>query len=195
MKKPIIHIFHSGKKAEHNYFVNFGHLLGRDAEIVVKSYPFQGEKNGAPWQVVDRALKAKKEISKNFSDQIWCVFDVDDYWKQNKSKFEESLKKAKKNGIKIAHSNECWELWLLLHFDLIETEISRKDYGSKLKKSFRNLDFDYEKNSDGVFEVLLKLQQKAIQNSKKIFTNGRVDKNPSNSVFQLVEELNKFLPR
>lgn len=193
--KPIIHIFHNGKKAEPIYFGDFGEFLARnDAEIRVKNYPFRGNKNGAPWQVIERALEESKNIFKDDCDQIWCVFDVDDYWKQDKDKFKKSLEIADQNNIKIAYSNECFELWLLLHFHLVETAISRTDYDKKLKKFFKNLDFDYKKNSEKIFAQLLSFQKKAIQNAKKIYTHKQPNKNPSTSIFKMVEELNKFLP-
>ncbi len=136
----------------------------------------------------------EKKISEDDCDQIWCVFDVDDYWQQNKNKFKKSLEIANKNHIKIAYSNECFELWFLLHFNLVETAISRTDYNKKLQKFFKNLDFDYKKNSEGIFAQLLDFQKKAIQNAKKIYPQEQPNKNPSTSVFKLVEELNKFLP-
>ncbi len=193
--KPVIHIFHSGKKAEPIYFGDFGEFLARsDAQVRVKNYPFRGNKNGAPWQVIERAVKEKNKIFEDDCDQIWCAFDLDDYWQQDKNKFKKSLEVAEKNNIKIAYSNECFELWFLLHFNLVESAISRADYNKKLKKFFKNLNFDYAKNSDEIFSHLLDFQKKAIQNAKKIYTPKQPSKNPSTSVFKLVEELNKFLP-
>ncbi len=56
-----------------------------------------------------RALDEEGEI-----DEIWCVFDVE--WPQNHSGLQGAVKQALQNGIKLAISNPCFELWLVLHF-------------------------------------------------------------------------------
>jgi RloB-like protein len=42
---------------------------------------------------------------------VWCVFDVDDH-----TRFDDAVQMARDNGIELAVSNPCFELWLLLHF-------------------------------------------------------------------------------
>jgi hypothetical protein len=47
-------------------------------------------------------------------DEFWCVFDVE--WPRNHPGLEEAVQQARANGIKLAVSNPCFELWLILHF-------------------------------------------------------------------------------
>jgi hypothetical protein len=48
-------------------------------------------------------------------DECWCVFDVE--WPQNHPHLREAVQLAKDNGIRLAVSNPCFELWLILHFE------------------------------------------------------------------------------
>jgi RloB-like protein len=57
----------------------------------------------------DRAVNEDSEI-----DEFWCVFDVE--WPRNHPGLREAIERARKNDIKLAISNPCFELWLILHF-------------------------------------------------------------------------------
>jgi hypothetical protein len=47
-------------------------------------------------------------------DEFWCVFDVE--WPRNHPGLRTAIEKAERNGVKVAVSNPCFELWLILHF-------------------------------------------------------------------------------
>lgn len=57
----------------------------------------------------DRALREQGEV-----DEFWCVFDVE--WPINHPGLAEALEIAAQNAIRVAVTNPCFELWLLLHF-------------------------------------------------------------------------------
>lgn len=193
---PVIHIFHNGEVAEVNYFQDFKHFLAaQDAKVNVDNY-WKQTKGKAPWQVIEHAISFKnsEKISEKDADQIWCVFDVDSFLKQDKESFAKALKKAKENNINVAWSNPCFELWPMLHFELIETAISAQDYQKKLKVFFKEIGVDYQKNCYGLFGKLFGKQAAAITRAKKISKENNLKINPSTTVFRLVEELRKFLP-
>jgi hypothetical protein len=48
-------------------------------------------------------------------DECWCVFDVE--WPKNHPNLAQALQLAKDHGIRLAVSNPCFELWLILHFE------------------------------------------------------------------------------
>ena len=59
----------------------------------------------------DRAFGNLNTLQQWKYDQKWLMFDCDrhgDFW--------EAVKKARKNGFKVAFSNMCIEYWFLLHF-------------------------------------------------------------------------------
>jgi hypothetical protein len=189
--KPKIHIFHNGEVAESDYFGDFAKFLSdNDAWVIVNNY-HKRTKGKAPWQLINEAVRQK--ISKKDGDQVWCFFDIDDYLKDAREKFENGLKKAKQQGIKLAWSNQCFELWLMLHFNQVSTAVSRQDYEKKLQNSLKKIGVDYEKNSLQLFHKLLPLQPEAMQRAKKIFQKDQPQENPSTSLFLLIEELNNFL--
>lgn len=95
-----------------------------------------------PLGVVKHAIKEKeiykKEKGKD-ADFVWAVFDKDDNDENDTKieKFAEALQIAKDNHIKIAFSNECFELWFLLHFSDVNQEESmpRETIYTKLQDS------------------------------------------------------------
>ena len=191
--KPVIHIFHNGAVAEVNYFQDFKDFLAAQDAWVNISNNWKRTKGKAPWQVIDFAIKSK--ISKKDADQRWCVFDIDDFFKQDSAKFKKSLDLAKSNDVKVAWSNQCFEVWFMMHFDHFTTAIPRNSYEKKLRSSFKKIGIDYVKNSEKLFVLLLDFQATAIKNAKKIYKENKLENDPSTSVFLLVEELNKFLPK
>ncbi len=85
-------------------------------------------KRQAPWQMID-VIKKFQETSEKYDkddDEIWCVFDIDDYLDQNRVEFMKWLKTAEKANINLAWSNESFELWFLMHFENPQEVIWRK---------------------------------------------------------------------
>jgi hypothetical protein len=81
-------------------------------------------------------------------NQVWCVFDRD--FEETEQKqirgnvlFDESIKTAESNGIRLAWSNDAFELWILLHFEAIDfsdpENKKRQKYYDRLTDIFRNL--------------------------------------------------------
>ena len=70
----------------------------------------------APLTLVKAAAEARARASGEESevDEVWCIFDVE--WPQNHPKLKEARALAKRSNVKVAVSNPCFELWLLLHF-------------------------------------------------------------------------------
>jgi hypothetical protein len=76
--------------------------------------------HGVPWTRVRVAKRYKREAEKHAAragdenlafDSVWCVFDIDDH-----PRVADAKQMARDNGIDMAISNPCVELWLLLHF-------------------------------------------------------------------------------
>ncbi len=81
--------------------------------------------------------------------QIWCVYDRDKEESsvnlpKGNTDFDQSIITANSAGIKVAWSNDAFELWVLLHFEDIEFEnfenTKRKTYYNKLTEIFKNLE-------------------------------------------------------
>ena len=69
-----------------------------------------------PRALVATAIEARNKATDEEAeiDEFWCVFDVE--WPENHPGLREAAQQAQANGIKLAVSNPCFELWLILHF-------------------------------------------------------------------------------
>lgn len=168
-----------GEKTEPNYFRSF-----RVPKNVIDVHGV-GEN---PSRLVQSAIELKNQDE---YDQIWCVFDRDDW---SISDFNNAIKSAKKEGFGVAYSNEAFELWYLLHFEFLSTGIPRSDYILKLTSL---LGHKYKKNSETIYDELLEKQSTAIKNAenlvKEYIPHVPSRDNPSTAVHLLIKEINKFI--
>ena len=169
-----------GKKTEPNYFRNF-----RVPTVVI-------EIKGLGTSPSNLVKKTKELKCQEDYDQVWCVFDRDSCPEDD---FNNAIRKAEKEKIKVAYSNEAFELWYILHFEFVNTGIPRKNYKKKLTKL---LGYQYHKNSDSIYDDLIDKQDNAIKNAanllKQYNPQNPARDNPSTTVHLLVQELNKFIP-
>lgn len=100
-----------------------------------------------------------------------------------------------------AWSNECIEFWFLLHFVYYTANNHRSEYIAFLNTKFRELGFEkYEKNMKDIFDILMKKgnPKLAIRYAKRIIKEGYgktpAEIAPGTKVYELVEELGKYLP-
>jgi len=170
-----------GEKTEPNYFRAFPEYT-----LV---YAIQVEGAGAnTTSVVERAIELRDEVGGYEDDEVWAVFDRDSFPPE---RFNEALLLAKNRGIRVAYSNEAFELWYLLHFAYRDTGLSRTQYKSKLTRS---LGERYRKNSEQMYDKLLPMQEQAIQNASRLLASHTPlvpeSCNPSTTVHLLVLRLN-----
>ncbi len=168
-----------GTQTEPNYFRSF-----RVPKVVID---IEGLGRN-PTQLVEYAIDRSTQDE---FDQVWCVFDRDNWTPQD---FQQAFKFANKNKIKIAYSNEAFELWYILHFQFLNTAIPRSDYQKKLSDLMGK---PYAKNSRDMYDELIDLQPKAIAHADRLLQeypkpNPAID-NPSTTVHRLVQELNRFI--
>lgn len=189
--KPRILVICEGEATEPSYFQG----LKREEQL----RPLEIEVDGRgedPKTLVERAALRMKQAKKaaraardeNLSyDEVWCVFDVDTH-----RKLADAKQQANANGISIAVSNPCFELWLLLHFK--EQNASIKS--SKIQSAYRRCDKKFDKRVN--FELLGDKVDDAIQRADKLdkwqISRGCAGHNPSTTVYKLVlrmKELSK----
>jgi RloB-like protein len=168
-----------GTKTEPNYFRSFG------VPKVVIDIEGLGRN---PTKLVEYAIDRRSEDD---FDQVWCVFDRDIWTIQD---FQQAFKLAIQNKIQIAYSNEAFELWYILHFQFLNTAISRSDYPKKLSGLMGK---PYAKNSREMYDELFDLQATAIANADRLLQEypkpNPVTDNPSTTVHLLVQQLNRFI--
>lgn len=146
--------------------------------------------------LVQKAINIKEQEKQKGRtyNQNWVVFDKDDFPDDD---FNAAITLARKNGFEVAYSNQAFEYWFLLHFNLYQGALHRSRYEKMLSVL---LGFSYTKKagvSNKMFNVLLSKQSQAISYAKVIMQQHTND-NPaqeesSTTVYLLVEELNKYI--
>lgn len=194
-----IYIFTEGNRTEPIYFEH----KKREIESEIRRKNIKVKINGKgrnTISLVDFALNfiTKEKIDLKI-DECWVVFDKDDFDKD----FDNAITKAIKNNLKVAYSNEAFEIWFLLHFNFVNSAIAREDYSTKITENFRILTgnkkykYDKVKSVSQLIEKIKDKESEAIKNAKKLLKqhereNSFKKKNPSTTVHLLVEKLNKL---
>lgn len=75
---------------------------------------------GVPHSIAEKAVAHAKSAglaprnrrvnSFEESDQVWAIFDRDEH-----PRFDEAVALCEQGGVRVARSNPCFELWLILH--------------------------------------------------------------------------------
>lgn len=180
-----------GSKTEMQYFQGFN-----ERNSGVKVEPLHGKCTDAK-NIVAFAERQIERYDLDFDDgdSLWCAFDVD---QKGKQEVNDAVAHASAKNILIALSNPCIELWFLLHYKKIPSQISRKDAYDELKKFIR----DYDKNSN-IFPILKDKIRAAMTNAESLNQghqrNGvlllSVDSNPSTQVFKLVKNIQDLIKK
>jgi hypothetical protein len=135
--------------------------------------------------------------------QLWVVFDYDFHGIPSEAQdYNHAIALAEKNGIHVAYSNDCFELWFVLHFQYHTAALTRNEYYQILSEKL-NCNYENEgKTRDFVlslFKIFISRQPIALQNAERLFKEKEdlifSDQNPSTTVFRLVKELNKCIKK
>jgi len=151
----------------------------------------QIESGGTPKTLVERAAGLKKEANgkaRKLKDdnqkyqEVWCVFDVDEH-----PLIPEAKDQAMANGIELAISNPCFELWALLHFQDQRAHIERRS----VQRLCRQLMPGYEKKLD--YAILSRKYSDALKRAEDLErwhgSRDTAGANPSTTVHKLVERI------
>ena len=187
-----------GENTEPEYFKSFP--VG-NAEV--ESYGLGMSKTA----LVNAALKKLKNDEDAKRKEVWVVFDMDikgDQSGQLKEDYNNAIELATRNKLRVAYSNDAFELWFLLHYQYFDSQITRHEYYEKLSTLWN---CNYEKVGKQI-EFSRKIYQQ-LENDERVsqleafaraerLLNDQIDmvfsdQNPCTTVFQLVEELNKYL--
>jgi hypothetical protein len=196
--KPSILIVCEGENTEPSYFRQF-----KLSSATIKPI-------GTGFNTVSLVEKAIELSNEKTYDQVWCVFDRDDF---NESDFNTAIQLAEKKNIKVAYSNKAFEYWLILHLDDHQGgAMDRENYNKKINDLLKPFSVQYDggqkgnkKITEAIFEVLDGIDEKtgkerkelAIARARKNY-DARDHKNPakeesSTTVFRLVEEILKYI--
>jgi hypothetical protein len=109
-------IFCEGERTEPEY-LNALKLLPPIRDVAAVDLRVQtGNGGSVPRTLVSMAASARRRAMDEEAevDEVWCVFDVE--WPRNHPGLREAIQEAERNDVRVAISNPCFELWLILHF-------------------------------------------------------------------------------
>ncbi len=146
------------------------------------------------------AARAEVKARNGQYQHVWIVYDSDDFPSEDVdgvcSLCEESTNdETKYHAI---WSNQCFELWYLLHFSYMHSDIHRKDYYSKLSYFLNLYGYgDYEKNRVDMFDILFPFIDNAISHAMQLENNNSGNppsrSAPGTTVHKLIEVLLPYL--
>lgn len=176
-----------GEKTEPDYFKAF-----RMTAATVKAVG-QAMKT---MTLVNKAISIREadRLKKREYNQCWVVFDKDDF---PASDFNQAIQLAEKNGFRVAYSNQAFEYWFLLHYNLYTGPIHRNQYKDMLTK-LTGLTYNKTEGFGAVmYNLLLTRQKQAIKNAAAVLAEvsheNPAEEESSTTVHKLVIELNKYL--
>ena len=192
---PYTYIVCEGTKTEPIY------LESIKKEINKKYRDFsQGERiiiKGAGANTLSLLDFARKNVEYDMPNakKVWLVYDKDDFPRDKFDSTQFSAEtKIDKREYKTAWSNECFELWLVLHFQNLESDVGRK----KCREILRRYIPKYQKNYQNIYEDLKDKIPDAIKRAKKQYQSYKEGTppskmTPSTKMWELMEELLRYL--
>lgn len=178
-----------GTRTEPNYFK----ALIKNRHSAIREVMIEGEARGTV-SLIRQTMAIRDQSDKDF-DRVWAVFDKDNF-----DDFNDAIRLAEKNKIHCAWSNESFELWYYLHFQYLDTGISRVQYINMIEREIQertgNPDYQYEKKSTDTFGLLQSVGDEALairyaRRLKNSFTGtDYASHKPCTTVNELVKELN-----
>lgn len=154
-----------GERTEPNYFQS----LVRNRYSEVREEKIVGE-GRATCALVKRTAQIKEELERGRHlpfDRVWVVFDKDDF-----KDFNEAINLAKSYGFECAWSNEAFELWYFMHFQYLDSAISRHDYIEKLQDEIQKHlgyeNYEYKKNDPSMYQLLASIGNEALAKRRAI---------------------------
>ncbi len=194
VKKPILIVCEDSKSS-----VLYLREKIRELRINPVDVEVDGRSDSTPHSVVQYAIGRKKEQKKKAKKEgieeyeaIYCVMDVDEH-----PTIKNAIQQALDNALIPIVSNQCFELWYLLHFMEYSTAyMHREEIAKRLKL---HLGQEYDKADRKMYELIKAKgdEELAAQNSKRLRKAAEEDsdernpsRNPSTDVFILIEKLN-----
>ena len=181
---PIILIVCEGEKTEPQYFSGYRRACHNPRVNIIVA-----DEHGVPKTLVEIAKQYKTEAEEDASrekddnlayDSVWCVFDIDEH-----PLVPDAKQMARDNGIELAISNPCFELWLLLHFQDNPGMKDRNKIQKMLSKHVPEYDkhVEYTTYSTG-YEDAVKRAKRMDQDAEDF---GEHHRNPTTGVYKLTE--------
>ncbi len=186
-----------GTKTEPNYFNAIKSLINQNySEKIHLEIVGQGDNTV---NLFDKAKQLSQENPNGYK-HVWIVYDTDDFPKDNIDVVPALCESNSSADCKYhaIWSNQCIELWFLLHFSFMHSDLHRDEYKGKLSESLKTIGAGaYRKNREDMFWVLKDYVDFAIENAKRLdrINSGKIPSKsaPGTKLFELIEKLKPYM--
>jgi len=186
-------IITEGKKTEPLYFEGLKKAVNQKYQGRIE---IVGLGEGANTLTILSAAEQMQLRSGNMYRHIWIVYDKDDFPEDD---FDNTFFRCQElSDDSVTYhalwSNECIELWFLLHFEYMQSNLYRGQYIPKLTTY---LNSRYQKNRTDMFELLYPYLDDAIRNAKRLLKcHDKIIPSqctPGTAVYEIFEKLKEYL--
>lgn len=191
---PYTVIFSEGTKTEPYYISGM-------ANVINSKYAAFGKENrivviGTGRNTQDLLRHARNVVEDRYTNSqvVYLMYDKDDFPLDNFDNTQFGAEgKQSRQEYRVAWSNECIELWFVLHFQELEANVCRSQYHEILKRYL-----SYEKNLDNIYELLCDRTEMAIKRARNLMAKYEPNTPPSQCapatrVHELVDFLRMYL--
>lgn len=185
--KPRIVVVTEGTSTEPLYLKLF-RRLHRITSVAVAVIPLGQD----PRAVVERAISEREESASDADaedDSFWAMFDRDEH-----SRFDEAVDLARGNDIPTAMSNPCFELWAILHYELLDAPSSRRECQRRLAELCPSYGRSGKRFEDE--DAIRNSYDDAVRRARTLLDRRRNEQqpygNPSTTVYELTEHVAQF---
>ena len=188
--RNLFHIYCEGENTEIEYFKSF--LVNTETKVTAiglgRSKTSLVEKT---LELLSRDGLMKRQPNFDADRQLWVVFDYDVRGDVNEeADFNHAIELANQKGIKVAYSNDSFELWFVLHFQYQTAAVTRFEYyeilSSKLNLNYKEVGKSKE-FAKSVYHILLSYQTMALKNAVRLhmqkINESFCDQNPCTTVY------------
>lgn len=154
-----------------------------------------------PYGVLNELLNVP---DKDRFDEFWIVIDRDEvelkkkgYGGHTKENFNKAIDESSKNGVNVACSNPCFELWLVLHFEYRDTACTREEIQKKALEKVNSIlpdklkmqKVDDLKALESIYDLLKEKMPTARKYAEKLKENDIKHENPSSGMYKFLNSL------
>jgi hypothetical protein len=189
-----------GEKTEVEYFEQFKDIISaKNLKVYIKLIPSKSGRS-SPKSILENLDTYNEEYKLLEEDSLWIVIDRD-HWKERD--ISDVAAKCQQKSYRLALSNPCFEIWLILHFADVsqfsivykrELELNKRINSNRTstENELRKYCHNYKKNHFD-FSSIFPNTKTAVQNAKRLITNPRArwPINIGTDIYKLIEELMK----
>ena len=187
-----------GSKTEPAYFEALRSAC-RSALIEIEPHPGVG----VPYTIAQRAAERAEQLGRGrrrrrrndsfeAKDQVWAVFDRDEH-----PKYPEAVELCRNRGIRIARSDPCFELWLILHEQGYDGLSNRHEVQAELRRLRPEYEIDGRKTPD-CDDMVMRVEEAERRGKDQLLRREEEDRpygNPSTTVGKLTKKIRKAARR